>query len=185
MQIFTLVSKSEVPGFPSRFIPWTCLIVMWLVSHTPTLLVSPRCIIQLGLPGTVQGIELDTSFFTGNFAPRASLQAIRHHSPTLCSPFLLPPSPNLISYPLIYLLPRLATPPILVAREGGAGQKATDAQIEAVEKIHSEEVKYCTVLYCIILYCTVSYLSVANSSVAVRAGCRISGLSQELLHSNK
>ena len=34
------------------------------------------CIIKLGLPGRVCGIELDTSFFTGNFAPRASIQAI-------------------------------------------------------------------------------------------------------------
>ena len=34
------------------------------------------CIIKLGLPGRVCGIELDTSFFTGNYAPRASVQAI-------------------------------------------------------------------------------------------------------------
>ena len=32
------------------------------------------CIIKLGLPGTVHGVELDTSFFTGNYAPRASVQ---------------------------------------------------------------------------------------------------------------
>ena len=35
------------------------------------------CILQLGLPGTVFGVELDTAFFTGNFAPRASVQAAR------------------------------------------------------------------------------------------------------------
>ena len=35
------------------------------------------CIIQLGLPGTIFGVELDTSYFTGNFAPRASVQAAR------------------------------------------------------------------------------------------------------------
>merc|ERR1719342_1766367 len=35
------------------------------------------CIIKLGLPGTIFGIQLDTSFFTGNFAPRASIQAAR------------------------------------------------------------------------------------------------------------
>ena len=33
-------------------------------------------IIKLGLPGKISGIELDTSFFTGNYAPRASVQAI-------------------------------------------------------------------------------------------------------------
>ena len=33
------------------------------------------CIIKLGLPGIISGVELDTSFFTGNYAPRASVQA--------------------------------------------------------------------------------------------------------------
>lgn len=33
------------------------------------------CIIKLGVAGVVQGIEVDTSFFTGNFAPRFSVQA--------------------------------------------------------------------------------------------------------------
>ena len=32
------------------------------------------CIIQLGLPGSIRGFEVDTSFFTGNFAPRMSIQ---------------------------------------------------------------------------------------------------------------
>ena len=35
------------------------------------------CIVQLGLAGTIFGVELDTAFFTGNFAPRASVQAAR------------------------------------------------------------------------------------------------------------
>merc|ERR1719347_1642244 len=35
------------------------------------------CIIKLGLPGTIYGVQLDTSFFTGNFAPRTSIQAAR------------------------------------------------------------------------------------------------------------
>ena len=34
------------------------------------------CIIKLGLPGTIEGIELNTSYFTGNYAPRASVQAV-------------------------------------------------------------------------------------------------------------
>ena len=35
------------------------------------------CLIKLGLPGLVHGLVLDTSFFTGNFAPRASVQAAK------------------------------------------------------------------------------------------------------------
>jgi len=33
------------------------------------------CILQLGKPGTIRGFELDTSHFTGNFAPAASIEA--------------------------------------------------------------------------------------------------------------
>ena len=32
-------------------------------------------IIRLGVPGVIKGIEIDTSFFTGNFPPSASLEA--------------------------------------------------------------------------------------------------------------
>jgi allantoicase len=31
------------------------------------------CVIQLAVPGTIQGVHIDTSFFTGNFPPSASL----------------------------------------------------------------------------------------------------------------
>ncbi|KAK4875265.1 hypothetical protein RN001_011687 [Aquatica leii] len=33
------------------------------------------CIIKLGIPGVIHGVEVDTAFFTGNFAPRISIQA--------------------------------------------------------------------------------------------------------------
>ncbi|XP_030626877.1 allantoicase [Chanos chanos] len=33
------------------------------------------CIVQLGVPGVVHGFDVDTSFFTGNHAPSASIQA--------------------------------------------------------------------------------------------------------------
>lgn len=33
------------------------------------------CIIQMGEPGVISGIDVDTSYFTGNFAPRCSVQA--------------------------------------------------------------------------------------------------------------
>ena len=33
------------------------------------------CVVRLGAPGTIQGINIDTSFFTGNFPEQASLEA--------------------------------------------------------------------------------------------------------------
>lgn len=33
------------------------------------------CVAQLGIPGIIHGIDVDTSYFTGNFAPRCSVQA--------------------------------------------------------------------------------------------------------------
>ncbi len=33
------------------------------------------CIIKLGIPGIVHGVEIDTRYFTGNFPPAASLEA--------------------------------------------------------------------------------------------------------------
>ncbi|XP_029451667.1 probable allantoicase isoform X2 [Rhinatrema bivittatum] len=33
------------------------------------------CIIQLGVPGIIYGFDVDTRFFTGNYAPRMSIQA--------------------------------------------------------------------------------------------------------------
>jgi allantoicase len=35
------------------------------------------CIIQLGLQGTIKEIHVDTAFFTGNNAPKISIQATR------------------------------------------------------------------------------------------------------------
>ena len=34
-----------------------------------------HCVIRLGVPGIVHGIEIDTRFFTGNFPPAASIEA--------------------------------------------------------------------------------------------------------------
>lgn len=33
------------------------------------------CIIKLGISGVIKGVEVDTAFFTGNYAPKFSLQA--------------------------------------------------------------------------------------------------------------
>jgi len=68
------------------------------------------CIIKLGLPGTVDGVELDTSFFTGNYAPRASVQGAWIDND-------LPLKP----------------------REGGAGKKANKEQLDAAANINSEK----------------------------------------------
>jgi allantoicase len=36
-----------------------------------------HCLLRLGLPGTIRGIDIDTSHFTGNFPPAASIDACR------------------------------------------------------------------------------------------------------------
>ncbi|MDA0705114.1 MAG: allantoicase [Proteobacteria bacterium] len=36
---------------------------------------NDHCIIRLGVPGIVRGVNIDTHFFTGNYPPQASLQA--------------------------------------------------------------------------------------------------------------
>jgi len=33
------------------------------------------CVIRLGVPGVIHGVDIDTSFFTGNYPPQASLEA--------------------------------------------------------------------------------------------------------------
>ena len=33
------------------------------------------CIVRLGIPGELQGVDIDTSFFTGNYPPQASIDA--------------------------------------------------------------------------------------------------------------
>ena len=67
------------------------------------------CIIQLGLPGNIFGVEVDTSYFTGNFAPRASLQAAR-----------------------------LNTDLSSVVRLAGRGQAASPEQIREIGRLESE-----------------------------------------------
>ena len=34
------------------------------------------CIIKLGVPGLIRGVDIDTSYFTGNFPPAASVEAV-------------------------------------------------------------------------------------------------------------
>ncbi len=36
---------------------------------------NDHCIVRLGVPGIVHGVDIDTSYFTGNFPPQASIEA--------------------------------------------------------------------------------------------------------------
>ncbi|XP_043963075.1 allantoicase [Gambusia affinis] len=67
------------------------------------------CIIQLGVPGLVHGLDVDTSFFTGNHSPHVSIQAA-------CLDEL----------------------PLFTPGEDRTGMAATGAQTAAVAKLSSE-----------------------------------------------
>ncbi|KAM4771202.1 putative inactive allantoicase [Rhinophrynus dorsalis] len=69
------------------------------------------CIIQLGIPGIIHGFEVDTRFFTGNFAPRISIQAV-------C-----------LKQEKVTLLPR----------QDRMGTAATQDEFKEVDKLKSEE----------------------------------------------
>ncbi|XP_062857479.1 allantoicase isoform X2 [Trichomycterus rosablanca] len=72
------------------------------------------CIVQLGVPGVIHGFDVDTSFFTGNYAPAISIQAA-------CLDGLSLPS---------------------LALEGDrTGMAASESQFDAVAKLHSENWK--------------------------------------------
>eukprot|EP00301_Raphidiophrys_heterophryoidea_P019772 c4626_g1_i1.p1 GENE.c4626_g1_i1~~c4626_g1_i1.p1 ORF type:complete len:389 (-),score=87.18 c4626_g1_i1:212-1378(-) len=76
------------------------------------------CIVKLGLPGLIRGFEVDTSFFTGNFAPAVSIQAIA-----------LDPAPTLSS--------GRSTDPECVT-PGEMGSCATEAEFQAISALKSE-----------------------------------------------
>uniref|UniRef100_A0A667XWG5 Allantoate amidinohydrolase n=1 Tax=Myripristis murdjan TaxID=586833 RepID=A0A667XWG5_9TELE len=67
------------------------------------------CIIQLGVPGLIHGLDVDTSFFTGNHSPCVSVQAA-------C----------------------LDTPPTISLEGDRTGMAASDSQLAAVAKLGSE-----------------------------------------------
>ncbi|KAM8954386.1 putative inactive allantoicase [Pelodytes ibericus] len=69
------------------------------------------CIIELGVSGIIHGFHFDTSFFTGNFAPRISVQAA-----------CLKPGKITLS-PRVHKL----------------GIAASDEELKAAEKLHSEK----------------------------------------------
>lgn len=68
--------------------------VLWRVGHD-------WCIIKLAFPGRVVGVDVDTSFFTGNHSPRMSIQAIcLEDEPVSTSWFSAPPTylPHVMLY---------------------------------------------------------------------------------------
>ncbi|XP_069829168.1 probable inactive allantoicase [Dendropsophus ebraccatus] len=71
------------------------------------------CIIELGVPGVIHGFHVDTHFFTGNYAPRISVQAA-------CLP-------EKISYS---------------SRGERTGSAASDEDVRTVERLHSEKWEY-------------------------------------------
>ncbi|XP_044515500.1 LOW QUALITY PROTEIN: probable allantoicase [Gracilinanus agilis] len=75
------------------------------------------CIIQLGIQGIIRGIDADTAFFTGNHAPRLSIQAACLQNEEI---------------------------PDLPARGSKLGCAATSEEYEAIEKLRSE--KWCCLI---------------------------------------
>ncbi|XP_017311697.1 allantoicase [Ictalurus punctatus] len=69
------------------------------------------CIVQLGVPGVIHGIDVDTSFFTGNYAPSVSIQAACLEGRSV---------------------------PCLVLEGDRTGMAASQSQFEAVAQLRSE-----------------------------------------------
>src|SRR5258707_8349094 len=46
------------------------------------------CILKLGFPGVVRGVDIDTNFFTGNHPPHASIDAIDIHGKMTAEDFV-------------------------------------------------------------------------------------------------
>ncbi|XP_056669329.1 probable inactive allantoicase isoform X1 [Monodelphis domestica] len=75
------------------------------------------CIIQLGIQGIIRGIDADTAFFTGNHAPRLSIQAACLQNEEI---------------------------PDIPARGSKLGCAATSEEYEAIDKLRSE--KWCCLI---------------------------------------
>ncbi|KAL0967642.1 hypothetical protein UPYG_G00254840 [Umbra pygmaea] len=67
--------KRETPEFkPSAFTEYGKWMDGW-ETRRKRMPGHDWCIIQLGVPGIIYGLDVDTSFFTGNYSPCASVQA--------------------------------------------------------------------------------------------------------------
>lgn len=67
--------KSEPPQFlASAFTPFGKWMDGW-ETRRKRIPGHDWCIVQLGVPGLIYGVDVDTSFFTGNHSPHVSIQA--------------------------------------------------------------------------------------------------------------
>lgn len=51
-------------------VPGTCNDVLYVTSSS-----TNSCMYYTGVPGIISGIDVDTSYFTGNYSPQVSIQA--------------------------------------------------------------------------------------------------------------
>ncbi|XP_040025361.1 allantoicase isoform X1 [Gasterosteus aculeatus] len=101
--------KRETPTFsPSAFHEFGKLMDGWETRRRRTA-GHDWCIVELGVPGQIQGLDVDTSFFTGNHSPGVSVQAS-------C----------------------LDKPPSFSLEGDRTGMAASDAQLAAVAELRSE-----------------------------------------------
>lgn len=87
------------------------------------------CIIQLGVPARICGVDVDTSFFTGNHPPRVSIQGTCLGSRLLQQPSLFGCITTNVA-----LSSADASPDAIVEGER-TGKAATDAELAAAAKV--------------------------------------------------
>lgn len=81
------------------------------------------CIVQLGIPGIIRAIEVDTAFFTGNFSPKVSIFGALHLSDAQAADNLR----------------RIRKDSVVGQPEiGRMGMKASDEEFAEVAKLQSE-----------------------------------------------
>jgi allantoicase len=81
------------------------------------------CVVQLGIPGIIRAIEVDTAFFTGNFSPKVSILGALHLSDNSAADALRRSRRDSVA----------GQPEI-----GRMGMKASDAEWTEVQKLQSE-----------------------------------------------
>ncbi|KAG5462900.1 MAG: Allantoicase repeat-domain-containing protein, partial [Olpidium bornovanus] len=69
-----MISRAEPACDPARFTDFGKWMDGW-ETRRKRIAGHDWCILELGLSGTIEGIEVDTAYFTGNNAPRVSVQA--------------------------------------------------------------------------------------------------------------
>lgn len=86
------------------------------------------CIIQMGVPGRIWGVDVDTSFFTGNHSPRVSLQGA-------CLGSWLLQQAALPAYVTTITLSAADASPGAIVEGERTGKAATDGERAAAAKV--------------------------------------------------